>query len=217
MAKTTTNPYTQNLKAAYAYWTNSSGTIQKALQVGGSDYTGGSNDSVLKRLTIFNNCTATASVFGLARLDPSAPTSVQTGTLNSTTAVTGLSDTTLLMVGMPVSGTGIPTGTFISAIGSSTALTLSKAATASASNSLTFTYWELICQVNVPLKSGGDAAGAVINIDMLGSSVVTGLELDQSSKPNLCLPSGWKMCLFNLTAPAASNGGFIATADFQEY
>lgn len=65
---------------------------------------------------------------------------VQTGTTASTTAITALSTgTSMLIVGQPVSGTGIVPGTVISAIGSSTALTLSIAATASGSGvTLTF-------------------------------------------------------------------------------
>lgn len=61
-----------------------------------------------------------------------------TGTLNGTTAVTGLSSTALLAAGLRVSGSGIPDGTLIAAVTSATAITLSAAATASGSSSLTF-------------------------------------------------------------------------------
>jgi hypothetical protein len=59
-----------------------------------------------------------------------------TGTCSSTTAVTGLSisATTLLQVGMTVTGTNIPAGTTISAIGSASAITLSQASTGSATS-----------------------------------------------------------------------------------
>jgi hypothetical protein len=65
-------------------------------------------------------------------------TETLTGTLNSTTAVTGLSDTDFLAAGMRVTGTGIPDDTTIAAVVSATAITLSAAATASGSASLTF-------------------------------------------------------------------------------
>ena len=62
----------------------------------------------------------------------------QTGTLNSTTSVTGLTSTTTLVPGMPLSGANIQAGTTIAAITSGTAITLSQAATGSGSSSLTF-------------------------------------------------------------------------------
>lgn len=68
----------------------------------------------------------------------SAVTTSQTGTLNATTAVTSLSSTSGLSVGMIVQGAGIPAGTTISVIDSSTAITLSQAATVSTSETLTF-------------------------------------------------------------------------------
>jgi hypothetical protein len=68
-------------------------------------------------------------------------TVIQTGTLNATTTVTGLSDTSVLLVGMQVSGTFIQAGTTIASITNSTTLVLSLAATNSGSESLTFTGW----------------------------------------------------------------------------
>ena len=65
-------------------------------------------------------------------------TVAQTGTLNTTTAVTGLSDTTKYKVGSSVTGTNIPANTTVAAIVSGTAITLSQAATGSGSTSLTF-------------------------------------------------------------------------------
>lgn len=67
-----------------------------------------------------------------------AGTFSQTGTLNGTTSVTGLSSTANMYVGMLVSGTDIQSGTKISVINSGTAITLSLAATGSGSFSLTF-------------------------------------------------------------------------------
>jgi hypothetical protein len=66
-------------------------------------------------------------------------TDVQTGTItNGATSVTGLSDTTQLIVGMEVTGTGIAGGTTIAAVPSSTSITLSANATDSGAKSLTF-------------------------------------------------------------------------------
>lgn len=63
----------------------------------------------------------------------------QSGTVTSgTTAVSALTDTTNLAVGMYVTGTGIPANTTISAIGSTTTLTLSANATTSGARTLTF-------------------------------------------------------------------------------
>ncbi len=66
---------------------------------------------------------------------PVAPT----GTLNSTTAVTGLSSSTGLVVGQYVTGPGIPSGTTWASISGSTG-TLSQAATISASGVPLTTY-----------------------------------------------------------------------------
>ena len=66
---------------------------------------------------------------------------VQTGTLNATVNVTGLTDTTGMMVGWSVIGTGIASGTTIAALPvDTTTLTLSQAATLSGSESLSFNY-----------------------------------------------------------------------------
>lgn len=68
------------------------------------------------------------------------PAVVQTGVLNSTINVTGLTDTSLLTIGWSVTGTGIPDGTTIAALPTGTTLTLSQAATVSSSQSLSFNY-----------------------------------------------------------------------------
>lgn len=66
-------------------------------------------------------------------------TATQTGTTtNTSTTVTGLTDTTQLAVGMKVTGTGIAANTTIATIASSTSITLNNAATASGTVSLTF-------------------------------------------------------------------------------
>jgi hypothetical protein len=62
-----------------------------------------------------------------------------TGTLASDLTVTGISSTAAIAVGMAVSGTGIPTGTVVTAIISGTEISISQNATVSSSESLTFT------------------------------------------------------------------------------
>jgi hypothetical protein len=62
-----------------------------------------------------------------------------TGTTNSTTSITAIPSTAALAVGMLVGGSGIPGGAFISVINSSTAITISAAATTSVTGvALTF-------------------------------------------------------------------------------
>ena len=68
-----------------------------------------------------------------------ASTFTQSGTLNGTTTVTGLSNTANMIVGGGVSGTDIQPGTTIAQILSSTSIRLSLAATGSGTFTLTFT------------------------------------------------------------------------------
>ena len=63
---------------------------------------------------------------------------VELGTLTSTALVSGLANTVGLFVGEQVSGSGIPAGTTIALINSSSSLTLSHAETSSAAESLMF-------------------------------------------------------------------------------
>ena len=62
-------------------------------------------------------------------------------TTNGSNAVTGLSTTADLYVGMPVEATGIPAGATVSSITSSTAITISANATASATVPITLFYY----------------------------------------------------------------------------
>ena len=77
--------------------------------------------------------------------------SSQTGTLNGTINVTGLSSTAGLNVGQTVSGAGIPVNTTIATIVSSTAITLSQAATTSGATTLVFgaSLWPNLVNSNV--------------------------------------------------------------------
>jgi hypothetical protein len=77
--------------------------------------------------------------------------SQQTGTLNGTINVTGLTSTTGLNIGQTVFGTNIPAGTTVATIVSSTAITLSAAATGSGATTLTFgaNLWTNLNNINV--------------------------------------------------------------------
>jgi hypothetical protein len=70
-------------------------------------------------------------------------------TTNGSTAVTGLASTSSMVVGMAVSGTGIPAGATVASITSGTAITLSAPATATgASVSLTI-QWVAVVEIYV--------------------------------------------------------------------
>lgn len=57
---------------------------------------------------------------------------------SGSTTITGLSYTGFMFVGMPISGSGIPTGATVASITSSTGITISASATASSTATLTF-------------------------------------------------------------------------------
>ena len=61
-----------------------------------------------------------------------------TGTLNTSTSITSIASTANLAVGMQVFNANIPAKTFITAINSATAITISKAATATGSTTITY-------------------------------------------------------------------------------
>ena len=67
-----------------------------------------------------------------------APAGQSATTTSGSTAVTGLTSTANLTVGMPISGTGIPANATIASITNSTAITISANATAAGTPSLTF-------------------------------------------------------------------------------
>jgi hypothetical protein len=222
MAKTTTNPFTQNGKVAMAYWVNGDGTIRKTLQAAGADYAP-TEGAQLKALTVTNNSgQAFTCIFGL--IDPSQPAiSASAITATSTTAATSItitpgasSTTTALSVGMLVSGTNVAAGTIISAIGSSSALTLSKATTGAVS-AVTFTPWIMLGHVTVPASSGGAAAGTTINVDLLGGIYVTGFPIDQSGLRNIIVPAGFKVAAYPMTVVPASSGGYQVIGQFEEF
>ncbi len=78
------------------------------------------------------------------RLPPSlgTPAAQATGTsttINST-AITGVTSTSNLFVGMAISGTNIPAGSVITAITSPTTLTISEAATATTAGTVALTF-----------------------------------------------------------------------------
>lgn len=102
-------------------------------------------------------------------------TQVQNGvTTNTMTSITGLTSTAQMYVGMPVEGTGIQSGTTIATIVSSSAITLSLAATASGTVPLTFFNWGNgdgattfnvpDMRRNVPMGSGGTGTSTIGNV-----------------------------------------------------
>ena len=94
---------------------------------------GGGTGSV----TLSNNITSPAGATTLLTFG-SKGASTLTATLAGSTAVTGLSSTSGLYVGQPVSGPGIAAGTMVAAVTGSSTITLSTAATSTGSQSLTF-------------------------------------------------------------------------------
>jgi hypothetical protein len=75
---------------------------------------------------------------GLNAINPGLPSLAGTISPQNSAVITGLSNTSQLSLGMPVSGSGIPAGTTIAAILSGTSIQLSNPATGSDSVSLTF-------------------------------------------------------------------------------
>jgi hypothetical protein len=69
--------------------------------------------------------------------DAGGTSTTTNGTTNATTTVTTISTTAALFAGQHVTGTGIPTGTYIASVDSTTQITLTNAATNSTTVSLT--------------------------------------------------------------------------------
>lgn len=84
-------------------------------------------------ITLNNNATITGAITLTF-----TSVNIQSGILNSTITVTGLSSTSGFYPGMLVTGTGIPANTVIASVLTGTSITLSQAATVSATETLTF-------------------------------------------------------------------------------
>lgn len=94
-----------------------------------------------------------------------------TATTNSTTSLASVSNMVGVVVGMSISGTGIPSGTVVAAITSATALTLSKAATASASGvTMTISGDQFYCALITGSPSASYGASNVNYQDIVGNS-----------------------------------------------
>ncbi len=131
-----------------------------------------------------------------------ATETTETGTLtNGSPTVTGLSDTTPLLVGEEVSGTGIPVGTTILSIDSMTQVTLTNNATVTGSEMLTFStgpYTNIISNIvttNLYLGMFVSCAGcglpAGTTITDIGPDAATGLAANSialSNDPTLPQP-----------------------------
>jgi len=162
---------------------------------------------------------AAGAVLTFTRGQPIVTTSsAPTGT--STTAITALAfsagDATQLSIGMGVSGTNVALGTYVSAIGSTTALTLSKATTG-APGILTFTQFPVLNQVSVVTKAGGDTAGVIVPADLLNPTSSAHTPIDQMGKTILYMPPGCKLLVENLTTIAANSGSLSVTAMIEEF
>lgn len=109
-----------------------------------------------------------ASIGGIG-LTLSGLTSSQVGTtVNASTAITNLQSTTSLVVGQPVSGTGIPAGSVIASITSGNAITISLPATASGNVTITFTleqFPEQIPMIIMAATNYFDTVSAVQNYE----------------------------------------------------
>ena len=98
--------------------------------------------------------------------------SVATTTTNASATAT-VASTTGLYAGMTVSGTGIAAGTTLSAVVNTTTLTLSQAATATGTNTLTFTGWNTFTG-GITLNAGTIVlANDAANGAALGTGTVT--------------------------------------------
>lgn len=141
-------------------------------------------------------------------------TFAQTGTLtNSVNTVTGLTSTATMYVGMPIEGTGVPTGTTVASIVSGTAITMSQNATTGGAQSLTFFPWgngDGSTTFNVPdmrtrstVGSGGTGAGAtqspgVVVGNVGGEQVHTQLTAEVGVHAHtLSFPSGDTSIVYN--------------------
>lgn len=130
-------------------------------------------------------------------------TTSQSGTLTgSSNSVTGLTSTADLIVGMPVSGTGIQSGTVIATIVDATSITLSLPATTGGAQTLTFT--------SQPFLNFDSTSTLVINGN--GATIQ-----NTSTVPNTCItmPANGgtgivRDCYFIL--PDVSNSGVTTTA-----
>jgi hypothetical protein len=119
--------------------------------------------------TITVTGTPTGGTISLGTL-PGSVVINQTGTLATTTAVTALTSTVGMFVGMAVAGPNIPAGTTIAAITSATALTLSAAATGSGSFALVFSGTPIAI---IPFNAvAGDVQAIIAALAQIGNNDV---------------------------------------------
>jgi microcystin-dependent protein len=106
----------------------------------------------------------------------------QSGVLNATAVVTGLSDTSKMSIGMPVSGTNIPAATYIQSVDSSTQVTLTAAATGSATTALVFAPFGVgdgTTTFNLPTRAGllgigpDNISGSAANNSQVSTTITT--------------------------------------------
>lgn len=238
MAKTTTIPITQSHKIGHAFFSNARGLIWQALQVGGSDYTAGTEGSILKVLTVNNSDTTAVPTILWGLLDPNSPVvQINTITAVNTTAATVVTTTNSgqlssvtntsplgkYMLLKETAGNGaLWTGAFISAMVSTSAFTMSAATTGGVSptaGTVTAIPWQILGAVTTPAGAGALAGGTTINVDLLGA-LNTGMSFDSVGKPIVFVPSGYKVIVAATvipTAPAAATGFYSVTGQFEEF
>ena len=106
----------------------------------------------------------------------------QSGVLtNASPTVTGLSDTSNMFIGMPMSGTGVPVSTVIQSVDSSTQITMNQNATSSSTTALVFAPYGVgdgSTTFNLPNRAyvgvGRDnASGSASNITQVSTTIAT--------------------------------------------
>ena len=202
---------------ALAFASGDATQLSVGMGVSGTGIASGTYISAIVSATAITLSKATTATAGAVLVFSVAPVVTQTGVTNSTTAISGLSDTSQLAIGMGVTGSGVATGAYISTISSGTALVLSKATTTSipGGTSLTFSPFPIVGSVSVIASSG--ANGVAVPVDILNPTLCPHLPIDQMGKTILYVPPYYKIVLANATAPAASAGCYAVTAMIEEF
>ena len=142
---------------------------------------------------------------------------VLSGTLSASSAtVTGLPNTAFFYPGEPVSGTGIPAGTTILAIESTSSLILSKNATTGGSSSLSFTSTATSTSQSITVSPG---AGSISAGGPYTISTGDSLTLTATAADNLAA-TAFEWDLFgqgNFVTLAGGTASFDATTGFTTY
>ena len=74
----------------------------------------------------------------------------------------------------------------------------------------------LLGTIPVPALSGASPTGSTVNVDVLGNSMLTGLALDQMSKPVLAMAASTVLSVGIIAAPAATQFVWV-TAESEDF